>query len=294
VLSERAAGFEAGLADWRRRVHPADGVTPAEQRFVAQTLLGAWPLHPRDFDEFESRISAYLTKAVREAKSQSSWLAPDETHEAEVIALARRSIADGGRSFKDAFGALLDEVAFYGAVNSLAQLTWKLALPGAVDVYRGTEMWDLSLTDPDNRRPVDFDERRTVLAGAHDDWQSGALKLRMTAAGLRARRDDPDLFVGGEYLPLAVDGARRDHVLAFARRAGGRWAMAVAPRLVAGLTACGVLPVGAVWRDTALVLPTGAPREWNDVYTGALVTSPTLAEILAKYPAALLSASDAA
>lgn len=294
VVSERAEEFEAGLRRWRERVEPADGVTRVEQRFVAQTLLGAWPLDPDELESgaFAARMTAYLTKALREAKQHTSWLSPDEEHERAVNALVSRSTEQRGRPFRDAFGSLVDDVAFFGAVNALAQLTWKLALPGTVDVYRGTELWDLSLADPDNRRPVDFACRRALLARAAEanpaEWRSGAIKLRLTAAGLRARREDPELFVAGDYVPLPVEGERASHVLAFARRARDRWAVAVAPRLPASLTERGRFPVGeAVWGNTRVALPEDV--HWRDVFTASGVSSSRLADILAALPTALLT-----
>jgi (1->4)-alpha-D-glucan 1-alpha-D-glucosylmutase len=269
VLSERSAVFASGLDRWRRLVEPAPDVTPVESRFVAQTLLGAWPLAAADLAAFGDRIDGYLTKALREAKEQSNWLAPNEDHERRVIDCARRTIADDGRILHEAFGALVEEVEFFGALNSLSMLTWKLAMPGTPDIYRGCELWDLSLVDPDNRRPVDFDMRRRALdqldgpdrVGEDEllrDWRSGAIKLHVTASGLRARRVHPELFGRGDYVPLdAPDG-----LLAFARHLDGSWAVAIAPRLATRITEVGRWPLGATtWGDAALVLPDAAGTE---------------------------------
>ena len=219
VLSERSEVFEAGLARWTATLAPPPTISARELRFVAQTLVATWPLDPREHDDLELRLSSYFVKALREAKEASSWLAPDEAHEARVIALATQTIAEGGRVLHEAFGDLVDDVAWYGAINGLAQLTWKLGAPGTADIYRGCELWDFSLVDPDNRRPVDYGLRIALLRDRSDDWRSGAVKLQMTAAGLHARRAHPELFIGGAYVPIAVPD---DAALAFAARESRR------------------------------------------------------------------------
>ncbi|HYL51497.1 MAG TPA: malto-oligosyltrehalose synthase [Acidimicrobiia bacterium] len=280
VLSERAGEFERGLTRWRELVDPGPTVTAAEQRFVAQTLLGAWPLSPDELHEFGGRIEQYLRKALREAKQQTNWIHPDERHEEAVIECARRTIVGGGRLLAGAFGALVEEVAFFGAISSLAMLTWKLGMPGAPDIYQGCELWDLSLVDPDNRRPVDFARRAQLLQAAPrlDDWRSGAVKLHVTAAGLRLRRAHRELFAHGAYIPLETP----DTVLAFARRLGSEWAVAVAPRLPTRITECGRWPVGDVWGDATIELPGDAPPAWR--------AGLRLADVLADLPAALVVA----
>jgi malto-oligosyltrehalose synthase len=290
VLSERADAFAAGLARWTGAVDVPAGVQPVELRFVAQTLLGAWPLDGRDLDTFEERIAAYVVKALREAKQATTWLDPDEAHEAAVVDIARRTIAGGGRVLHDAFGDLVDDIAWYGAINGLAQLTWKLGAPGAADIYQGTELWDLSLVDPDNRRPVDYDARVAMLARSGDDWRSGAVKLHMTAAGLRARRDQRALFARGAYLPLAVAD---DAAVAFARRHESLWAIACAPRLSTRLAPRDHWPVGAdVWGDRTIVLPADAPARWSDVFTGTEIEATAgalpVGTVLERLPGALL------
>ena len=260
VLSERSAEFEAGLRRWRELVEPDPDVTASESRFVAQTLLGAWPLTTDSLPEFTTRISEYLTKALREAKLETNWIEPDEAHEQLVIDTARRTTAGDGRLLSDAFGSLVDDVMFFGALNSLSMLTWKLAMPGVPDIYRGCELWDFSLVDPDNRRPVDFDRRRSMLDAAARadhaellaDWRSGAIKLHVTAAGLRARREHADLFRSGEYVPIDTPPG----LFGFARRLDDEWAVAVAPRLATGTATTGQWPLGAdAWGDAVVRLP---------------------------------------
>jgi (1->4)-alpha-D-glucan 1-alpha-D-glucosylmutase len=290
VLTERAAAFEQGFARWTSALRPPSHVTAVERRFVAQTVLGTWPLDTRALETYDKRIAAYLVKALREAKLASSWLDPDEGHEAAVVELAHRTTSDGGRVLHETFAELVDDVAWYGMINGLSQLTWKLGLPGTADIYRGCELWDLSLVDPDNRRPVDFGARIAMLERPDDGWRSGGLKLRMTTAGLRARRDDRALFTTGTYVPLSVAGAA---ALAFARRHEDGWALACAPRLPARLAPRDRWPVGrAVWEDRVVNLPADAPARWRDVYTDGEIEAAGsvlhLADMLTQLPAALL------
>jgi (1->4)-alpha-D-glucan 1-alpha-D-glucosylmutase len=290
VLSERADAFESGLERWRAAVAPARELDPYVSRFVAQTLLGAWPLQSSELDAFGDRVAEYFVKARREAKDATSWLDPDPRHEATVVDMARRSVANGGRLVRESFGELLDDLAWYGALNGLSQLTWKLGAPGTADIYRGCELWDLNFVDPDNRRPVDFDTRIALLRERGDDWRSGAMKLHMTVSGLRARREHRHLFRDGDYLPFRLPG---DAVLAFARRGTEHWAIACGTRLPTRLAPRGHLPIGRdVWRDLALELPPDAPPSWRDVYTdGEVMTSGgalVLSEVLGRLSAALL------
>jgi malto-oligosyltrehalose synthase len=285
VLSELPHDYEAALTQWRRFVvDDVSGVGGFEARYVAQTLLGAWPLDSADMPAFGERVREYLVKALREAKLQTSWLDPDEAYEARVLQLV-----DDLGAFQAAFGGVLDRVAFHGACNSLAQVVVKLALPGVADVYQGNELWDCSLVDPDNRRPVDYARRRALLDGLDEvdagrllrEWRSGAVKLLVTTRGLHARRASPALFVDGEYLPLSVHGEHAANVVAFVRRFGDEMALAVVPRLTTQLVSPPSFPIGAdVWGDTAVELPDGARL--------------AVADVLAELPVALLTPTELA
>ncbi len=191
-----------------------------------QTLLGAWPLEGPD-EDFVERIQAYALKAARKGKEETSWLNPHETYESRHTGLRRR-ILDPARSreFLEALQTLARRVALLGALNSLSQLTLKATLPGVPDFYQGTEFRDLSLVDPDNRRPVDFAARHAALAspeapdwrGPIKTWPDGRLKLAWTRHLLKLRHELADVFTHGDYQPLGVSGAHADHVVAFARR----------------------------------------------------------------------------
>ncbi len=179
----------------------------------------------------------------------------------------------------------------------------KIASPGVPDIYQGTELWDLSLVDPDNRRPVDFVRRSDMLDEITDvgpsaelakellsNWRDGRIKLYLTHLGLSFRRANAALFSEGDYVPLEVVGRHAERVLAFARRYEDTWAVAVVPRLVAGL---GFPPLGDIWRDTAVLLPESASGTWLNVFTGEPLAASggaiSLCDAFAQLPVAVVS-----
>ena len=190
-------------------------------------------------------------------------------------------------------------------INSLAQVVLKVASPGVPDIYQGTEFWDLSLVDPDNRRPVDFEKRARILDELTqsepstalvrellENWQDGRIKLHVTQRALSLRRDNAALFSEGEYVPLDVTGEYADNVLAFARRHGDAWAIAAVARLTANM---GALPVGQSWGDTRILLPPGAPARWRNVFTNETISTASGAlpveKDFAHLPVSLLAAA---
>ncbi len=209
-----------------------------------QALLGAWPPDERDHS-FVERMQAYALKAAREGKQETSWLNPNESYEAGLKTFIAQ-ILDRAVSaeFLESLEALSRRVALLGALNSLSQITLKATMPGMPDFYQGTEFWDLSLVDPDNRRPVDFAERAAVLAAqGKPDWQdlthswtNGHLKLAWTRHLLKLRTGLAEVFTDGDYQPLEVSGPHRDHVIAFARRRGREAAITVVAKSFAPLT----------------------------------------------------------
>lgn len=283
-----AAGFD-GNVEW----------------MLLQALLGAWPadLDVADREGIASlreRIEAYLIKALREAKVRTSWASPDAEYEADALAVVRTAFADA--AFLRALVAAAQPFFLAGAVNGLAQLALKLAAPGVPDIYQGTELWDLSLVDPDNRRPVDFDLRRRmlpdVLAASPKalvaDWRSGRLKMRLLRDGLHLRQRLPELFRDWSYEPLPVSGAREQNVVAFARRHGDRSVVTVAPRLVMGLLEGAMTPLVPPerWTDTAMDLPAG---RYRDIVTGAVFEgTASLRDLLSRFPVAILEAASPA
>lgn len=299
VLSEIPGPWERQARRWRtltRRLRvEADGrPAPAanDEYLLYQALIGAWPAEfhgdgPIDadaLDAFRERIVAYMAKAVREAKVRSSWIDPDEAYEAALAAFIGR-LLDGRRRnlFLDDFRAFHKRVAEAGAVNALAQAVLKLTAPGVPDFYQGSELWDFSLVDPDNRRPVDFGLRRRLLdelsgTAVDDDvtgllraWPDGRIKLFIIWRLLSIRRRHPGLFAEGGYEAIATVGDRSDHGIAFVRRSAGATLLVAVPRLVARLTDAGrPFPIGAAaWGDTALVLPNDlVAGSWSQLFTG--------------------------
>lgn len=240
-----------------------------------QAIVGAWPASPE-------RLHAYAEKAARESAEDTTWADPDAAFEARVHAVVDAA-SGAARGLVEAF---VGEIAGFGRSNSLSAKLLQLAAPGVPDVYQGTELWDLSLVDPDNRRAVDYGVRRALLSRIDAGWtpdvdETGAAKLLVTSRALRLRRDRPDLFT--RYTPLAAAGAAADHAVGFDR--GG--AIAVATRLPAGLEARGG------WGDTVLLLPPGV---WHDELTGRRHDGgeAPLSDLLAVYPVALLRHADAA
>jgi (1->4)-alpha-D-glucan 1-alpha-D-glucosylmutase len=244
AIAEIAGEWTAAVARWK--VLNANHVavngnfrapSASFEYMLYQTLVGAW--QPDD-PSLPERLKAYAIKAAREGKEETSWLNPHTRYE-EGLASFIDGILDRKSSpeFLDSFEAIARRIALLGALNSLSQVTLKATMPGVPDFYQGTELWDFSMVDPDNRRPVDYATREKALAqvGTPDwaeliqHWPDGRLKLGWTHHLLKLRSEYAGLFTDGEYLPLEVHGRHRDHVIAFARRhrqkaaviAVGRW-----------------------------------------------------------------------
>ncbi|HTJ34702.1 MAG TPA: malto-oligosyltrehalose synthase [Dactylosporangium sp.] len=271
VLSEIPAEWAAVQAGWRAVAPLPD---PSFEDLFWQTIVGVWPAE-------EQRLQRYFEKAAREANRSTSWDAPDAAFEDAVRAALARVFAAG--DLRDEVTELAARITPFGWSNALGQKLVQLTMPGVPDVYQGTELWEDSLVDPDNRRPVDFAERRDLLAAldaAAAAGQprppvdvSGTAKLLVVSRALRLRRDRPELFT--TYRPVAAAGAAQRHVVAFDR--GG--ALSIATRLPVGLTLAGG------WGDTELKLADGP---WTDVLTGRAVASTVVGDLLATYPVALL------
>ena len=272
--------------------------SPDEQYLFFQSVVGVWPLADDD-PELGARLSDYLVKAAREAKLETSWTAPAADHEAALARFVTGILADD--AFTASVRELIARLASHGACNSLAQLAVKLASPGVADIYQGTELWDLSLVDPDNRRPVDYDHRRRLLAElagrgaatpelARDlvsGYRDGRIKLHVTATGLGMRRDAPLLFLEGAY--RAIDAG--PHVIAFERKHARRRLICVVPRLSWRLTqGRSAWPLGDAWADATIDL--GEPAAWRNMFTGETVAGgpARLREVFASFPVAWLEA----
>lgn len=322
VLSEIPARWKEQVLRWarwnKRKKTKVDGdlaPTRNDEYLLYQTFVGAWPVDAPPGTEFSDRISAYMVKAIREAKVNSSWIAPNEAYEKAVCDFVEALLtAEPASAFRLDFEPFVQEIAKAGWWNSLAQALLKITSPGVPDTYLGTESWSFTLVDPDNRRPVDFvsltmklkqiDEALALPGERKLPWlqelisnpADGRLKLFVTAESLRFRRAHQGLFTVGDYLPLEVRGAYPEHVIGFARSHGDEVAMVVCPRLVT--TMLGTMtgrPCGEVWQNTTISLPSQiAGRSWRNLYTGECLPAGEvlhLKSILAEFPIALLVAT---
>ena len=278
LLSEIPEEWGAAVARWAERNarHRIEGLPDANAEYLLyQVLVGA---HPLDVD----RAVAFMEKASREAKQHTSWVDPVPAYDEALAAFVRAVLADG--AFTADLAAFTAPLVAYGRRTSLAQMLLKLTSPGVPDIYQGTELWDLSLVDPDNRRPVDYEARRALLAEvrgapAAEILQSeddGAPKLWLTQRALDVRRRLPDCFAGATYEPLPAAGDRAANVVAYVR--GGRVAVIV-PRLVMGLR--------DGWGFTTVTLPEG---RWTDELGGSTADEGevSLGALLSGFPVALL------
>jgi (1->4)-alpha-D-glucan 1-alpha-D-glucosylmutase len=306
VLSEIPDEWGREAAKWMRSNKGARTIVdgePApdrndEYRFY-QALLGVWPPGGTPPPDLVERMQAYMTKAVKEAKRHSSWINPNEQYENAVTRFVERVLAGSHAApFLQAFVPFQARIAGCGLVNSLAQALLKIASPGVPDFYQGSELWDFNLVDPDNRRPVDFDARRRALdrvdallaqpaaeraraiAALIEHWEDGAIKLLVTAAALRVRRDAQDLFLEGDYLPLTTETPVEGRAIAFARMTARTRqegtpqpsvAIAIAPHLVARMiTPERPVPLGDAWKTARVLLPPPlASLTYTDAFTGA-------------------------
>jgi (1->4)-alpha-D-glucan 1-alpha-D-glucosylmutase len=281
-----------------------------------QTLVGAWPSEllsdkseKHDWEVFSGRIEDYMLKAIREAKENTSWINQNKEYEDAVVSFVRALIMpDSKNRFLDDFLPFERRVARLGIWNSMSQTVLKLTCPGVPDIYQGSELWNFSLVDPDNRRPVDYVRREQNLkylsegCGAPDasfvealleSPEDGRMKLYLTWKTLRLRQQQPSLFRNGEYLPLSVAGAKADHVVAFARKTEEATLLVVAPRLMAGLLDnADVSPIGPqIWADTNVTVPfCHCGKQYRNVLTGKLLNSEQevkVSEFFAEFPVAL-------
>jgi malto-oligosyltrehalose synthase len=295
VLSELLEEWAKTVDQWHALVGGnAAGVTATDAYLLYQTLLGAWP---GQMDEaFKKRVQAYMLKALREAKVSTSWVKPNEAYEKQVAGFIDGVF--GNRALGEAFEPFAQRVSRLGMVNSLSQTVLKFTAPGVPDTYQGTEQWDLSLVDPDNRRPVDYASRAKALAVMSDgglaDWASGGVKLFVSQRLLHLRREKAHLFRDGAYVPLRAEGTQAARVFAFARVLGDQQVVVVVPRLVASLVQTEgdrpVIPASA-WGDTRVTLPSAAASLRNVIggQMSADNASVRIGELLASIPVAVLA-----
>ena len=286
VLSEIPDVWQRELRKWTRMNAPLKrgGVPhPNEELLIYQTLVGMWPFD--DPSDVPDRLCAYLEKAAREAKTHTSWLAPNEEYERALKDFAAAILGSG--PFLESFRRFHRRIAFHGFLNSLAQVVLKICSPGLPDFYQGTELWDFTLVDPDNRRPVDYARRMELIRNLGSvpsllrHWTDGRIKLFVTARALAARARHSEAFRSGDYRPL---DAGTPHCVAFAR---GEDVVVAVPRLTTRLgmsaTRAPKLPTGDVWGDLALPIY----GRWRNVFTDDVFEGGALRDVLS-FPVAIL------
>jgi (1->4)-alpha-D-glucan 1-alpha-D-glucosylmutase len=329
VLSEIPDQWEEAVLHWQEQnrplLHEVEGdyaPNASEQYLLYQTLVGTWPAVRGGAAVREAycrRMVDYMRKALREAKLHTSWTSPSTAYEEAVDEFVRHLVTGAaGKTFRKELGQLVERIAAAGAVNGLAQLLLKIAMPGVPDFYQGTEFWDFNLVDPDNRRPVDFDRRRTALATLRRryresparlaaelaaDWTAPETKMFVAWRGLEVRRELADVCQRGDYVPLAAAGVRAPSVFAAARRLDNRWLAIVVPRHIQCIRCSGeaTQPLGALgqidWQDATITLADCAGG-WRNQLTGEPLTSRAadsgmcefrVADLLTPLPVALLT-----
>ncbi len=326
VLSEIPNDWKERIVRWarwnKRKKAAVDGeLVPSrnDEYLLYQTLIGTWPFVPpggADLELYIARIQQYMTKAVREAKVHSSWIAPHEAYERAVsdfiaAILTNEPVA----AFRADFEPFAARIARIGIWNSLSQTLLKLTSPGVPDIYQGMELWDFSLVDPDNRRSVDFESRERLLRDIVELGDVGSrqaqealsdivsspsdarIKLLLTYRALVLRRRAATLFTVGDYVPLDVEGARKEHVCAFARHDSKHMAIVIAPvKITTLLGTSAEPPLGReCWGDTRVLLPEPfVSRSFTNEITGDIIHSTgtlPIASVLDRFPAGLLSTS---
>ncbi|MBP0443455.1 malto-oligosyltrehalose synthase [Roseomonas sp. SSH11] len=314
VISELPDEWAATLTRWTRlnsvlkkEVDGEPAPDATDEIMLYQSLIGAWPLELEPSDEegvevLVKRLAAWQEKALREGKRRSEWAVPNEPYEAACREFLTAMLANDRPSrLREEVAALVRRLSPAGAANGLAQTLIRCTAPGIPDLYQGTEFWDFSLVDPDNRRPVDFEARKAALeageapAGLLPHWKDGRVKAAVIAHALALRTRQPELFAEGEYIPLEAEGEMAQHVLAFARRCRDTASITVVTRLPSRLLgdAADPLPPAAAWAGTALVLPPVlAGLSFRDALGGDGTASGErleVADLLRQLPVALLA-----
>ncbi|MCU1242879.1 MAG: malto-oligosyltrehalose synthase [Candidatus Acidoferrum typicum] len=318
VLSEIPGEWKGRLEQWSKlnakyktQLNGQPVPDRNEEIFLYQTLLGMWPTDGQDEKSLVERLQAYAIKATREAMVHTRWTLPNTPHENALKKFVASILQPATTNpFLRDFVTFQKSIAYSGMVNGLSQTLLKIISPGIPDFYQGSELWDLRLVDPDNRQPIDFAKRGTMLAvlkGQTESsalfseqltghWQDGQIKLYTIWKALNFRREAPDLFSKGDFLQLDVTGPHAQHILAILRRHKREWALFVAPRwLTRAKGTKMVYAPDSFWSETKIRLPDAAPKSWENIFTGENFAtvgnqgSLALGEMLLHFPVALLS-----
>ncbi|KLT64343.1 malto-oligosyltrehalose synthase [Pedobacter sp. BMA] len=261
------------IAVLKGRFSDLQGMHRNDRYMLIQTLIGVMPFAKDHDEQLSERLEQFVQKALREAKKRSDWAAPNEEYEAELSGFATALTDNKNKSSKQ-LQDFIARIADFAIVNSLVQLILKFTCPGIPDVYQGTELWDLSMVDPDNRRAVDYPERSKRLESSstqtlHELWQSrltGTIKLKLVQQLMGLRKSASDILEEGDYIPLKVKGRHSKHILSYARKYRNEWIVVALP--VGLARACDGADIDAcagLWKDTEIILPKGAPLGWSDL-----------------------------
>jgi (1->4)-alpha-D-glucan 1-alpha-D-glucosylmutase len=283
-----------------------------EEIFLYQTLLGIWPTDGHLDAALVQRLQAYAVKAMREAMVHTRWTLPNTAHENALKRFVASLLKSGkGNAFLRDFVPFQQSIAYCGMLNGLTQTLIKIISPGVPDFYQGSELWDLRLVDPDNRQPVDFAKRASMLemlrqqanrngsfaAELAQSWQDGRVKLYAIWRALTLRRERPELFSKGDFLELKATGPCAEHILAILRHHKREWALLVTPRFLARAQETAANgDARTLWKDTRVELPSSAPSSWENIFTGERISSAgsqqksiNPGEALLHFPVALLA-----
>jgi (1->4)-alpha-D-glucan 1-alpha-D-glucosylmutase len=324
VLSQIPEEWERRVTQWsrwnaRHRKTIANHPVPDrnEEIFLYQTLLGMWPQDESGLAMLTERLQAYAIKATREAMVHTRWTKPNAAHEAALKDFIAAILKQGRKnSFLEDFRKFESSIAYHGMLNGISQALLKIVSPGLPDFYQGSELWDLRVVDPDNRQPVDFDRRKTLLAAIKSsggspsaefleqitrNWRDARVKLYLIWKALAFRRDNAALFCQSDFTALPSSGRRAENVAAFARHYNGSWTMAIVPRWLnrpTAHTACASEP--KFWANTEISIPAAGPTNWQSVLTAEQFTtvnrkrkqSLLVSEVFRNFPVALLSSNE--
>lgn len=312
AFTDLAATWTSLVSGWISKGLVKTSLRPQTLYFIYETIVISWPADGKVTDEYITRLQNYFIKAAREAKTDTYWTEPHAYYEEilrQFVVDTVRPRTTNGRKILQGLQKFTQECMYLGAFNSLSMTTLKALSPGLPDFYQGCDMWDLSLVDPDNRRPVDYELRTDLLKkmktavkkskqaysqSVLKQWQSGEVKLWLTWNLLQLRQNDLPLFQKGDYVPLRPQGKGQEHFVAFLRHLEGRWLLVVVPRFLGGREK---LKKSLVIQDPAIlatefVLPKGAPQEWTSVLNGQKLHGSTLpaADLFAGLPVAIYTA----
>jgi (1->4)-alpha-D-glucan 1-alpha-D-glucosylmutase len=320
VLSEISDEWDEILNRWahinrekKRMVNGSYVPDGNDEYFLYQTLVGAFPFDMADQNDFVHRLKEYVVKAVREAKIHTAWLQPDTEYESAFVTFVESILNPvSGALFLEEFIPFQRHIAHYGILNGLSQVLIKMTSPGIPDFYQGTELWDLSLVDPDNRRPVDFGKRLAMLTEIQDKANTdilglieelietrkdGRIKLFLIKRVLDARKYYSELFTHGNYTPIVVTGRFSNHLVAFVRRHGKEAVIAVAPRfLTSVVSTTEVFPLGKdAWHDTRFKIALKDNAVLHNLITGQAIDGVEALDVgktLEHFPVSLLYTED--